>query len=115
MKELTIERVLQRIGELEKAESCNMISIHCEFELSCLRKLIVLMGYDIHPNALMQTTIKLVSAGKRIAELESQVMQPVKLPDICSSEYYTEDGYFMAFDYKRDLKSAIRDAGGKVE
>ncbi len=45
----------------------------------------------------------------------AQLLRPVELPDISAGKYYTEEGAFMAFDYKRDLKAAIRAAGGEVK
>lgn len=45
----------------------------------------------------------------------AQILRPVELPDISAGKYYTEEGAFMAFDYKRDLKAAIRAAGGEVK
>jgi hypothetical protein len=45
----------------------------------------------------------------------AQVLRPVELPAISAGKYYTEEGVFMAFDYKRDLNAAIRAAGGEVK
>lgn len=45
----------------------------------------------------------------------AQLLRPVELPDISARRYYTEEGVFKAFDYKRDLKEAIRVAGGEVK
>ncbi len=44
----------------------------------------------------------------------AQLLRPVELPDISAGKYYTEEGTFMAFDYKRDLVAAIRASGGEV-
>lgn len=49
----------------------------------------------------------------RIA-LAALTAQPVKLPDISAGKYYTEEGSFKAFDYKRDLKESIRTAGYEI-
>lgn len=45
----------------------------------------------------------------------AQILRPVELPDISAGKYYTEEGTFMAFDYKRDLKAAIISVGGEVK
>lgn len=47
--------------------------------------------------------------------LAALTSQPVKLPDISAGKYYTEEGSFKAFDYKRDLKDSIRAAGYEVQ
>ncbi|EKK5196986.1 hypothetical protein PN545_001017 [Cronobacter sakazakii] len=40
------------------------------------------------------------------------VVKPLELPDVSAAKYYTEDGAFKAFDYKRDLNSAMLAAPG---
>lgn len=47
MKQVTIDTVRERIAELEKAERISMISLRAEFELACLRMLVVSM--DVKP------------------------------------------------------------------
>lgn len=63
-------------------------------------------------------------AEEKLSELEklianttppAQLLRPVVLPDVSAAKYYTEEGAFKAFDYKRDLKEAILKAGCEVK
>ncbi|ELY4601102.1 hypothetical protein SM003_003767 [Cronobacter malonaticus] len=48
-----------------------------------------------------------------LAAPPAPVVKPLELPDVSAAKYYTEDGAFKAFDYKRDLNSAMLAAPGK--
>ncbi|QWR95220.1 DUF551 domain-containing protein [Cronobacter sakazakii] len=48
-----------------------------------------------------------------LAAPPAPVVKPLELPDVSAAKYYTEDGAFKAFDYKRDLNSAMLAAPSK--
>ncbi|EPC1463924.1 DUF551 domain-containing protein [Cronobacter sakazakii] len=62
---------------------------------------------------VMSMAAELLALRKEREKVEP-VAQPVKVPDVSAAKYYTQEGSFMAFDYKRDLNSAIRAAGHPV-